>query len=97
MRHIGFGVSLIGGLGLAGFIYLVLAIGECLPRDGSAEMVACDATKQQEAWLYPLLFVIAVTGSLILHWRGAVGAWLAALTSGLIAAVMLMVVNALSG
>ena len=97
VRHIGFGVALAAGLGIAGFIYVVLAVSECLPRDGSAEMQACDAIKQRDFWLYPVLLTIALAGSLVLHWRGAVGTWLLAITSGLAAAIALMIINALSG
>jgi hypothetical protein len=97
IRHIGFGTVLLGGVAVAGFIYLILAISECLPRDGSAEMLACDATKQREAWLFPLLFVLSAAGSIVLHWRGAAGAWLVAVASGVIAAIALIVINALLG
>lgn len=95
MRHLGFGVSLIGGFGLAGFIYAILAVNECLPRDGSAEMRACDAIKRRDFWLYPVLVGLSAAGSIVLHWRGAVGTWLVALTTGLNAAIALMVINAL--
>lgn len=95
MRHLGFGAALLGGVVIAGFIYLILAVGECLPRDESTEMLACDATKQREAWLYPLLFVLSAAGSIVMHLRGAAGAWLVALASSLIAAVALMVINPL--
>jgi hypothetical protein len=97
VRHLGFGVSLVIGLGIAAFIYLVLAISECLPRDGSAEMQVCDAIKRRDFWLYPVLLSVSVAASLWLHLRGAAGTWLLAITSGLTAAIALMVVNALSG
>jgi hypothetical protein len=92
----GFGVSLAIGLAIAAILYLLLAIGECLPRDGSAEMHACEAIRRRDVRLYPVLLGTSVMGSVWLHWRGAVGTWLVALTSGLIAAVMLMTINALS-
>ena len=97
MRHIGFGMGLLTGIGIAGLIYLVLAVGECLPRDQSAAMHACEAIKRRDFWLYPVLFLISATGSVTLHLRGATGSWLLAATSGLIAAVALMLVNAFTG
>ena len=97
IRHLGFAMALLVGLGLASLIYLVLALSECLPRDGSAEMQACDAIKRRDFWLFPVLVGLSAAGSILRHWRGAVGTWLVALTSGLIAAMMLMVINALLG
>lgn len=97
IRHIVFSACLAIGLLSAAFIYLILAISECLPRDGSAAMQACDTIKQRDAWLYPVLLSVSVAASLWLHLRGAVGTWLLAITSGLTAAIALMVINALSG
>lgn len=96
-RHAGFGFSLLIGLGLAALVYLFLAISECLPRNGSPEMLACDAIKRREAWLYPALLAVSVTGAITLHIRGAARSWLMAMASGLMAAVALTVINALTG
>jgi hypothetical protein len=53
------------------------------------------SSTSKEYVMQPL--IIALSGSLVLHWRGAVGTWLLAITSGLAAAIALMVINALSG
>jgi hypothetical protein len=93
-QHIGFSIALLVGLFIAALVYLMLAIGECLPRDGSAQMQACDAIKRRDAWLYPVLFMASAGGSIVMHLRRASLALLLAATSGMIAAAALMLVNA---
>ncbi|AOL95364.1 hypothetical protein BG023_112452 [Porphyrobacter sp. LM 6] len=93
-RHIVFGLAFLAGFLVAASIYLILAIGECIPRDGSAQMHACDAIKRRDFWLYPLLFAATAGGSIAMHWRGVSLASLCAATSGLVAAVALMLANA---
>ena len=85
------------GVVIAGLIYLVLVISECLPRDDSLAMLACEAVKQRDFWLYPVLLTISLAGCIALYLRGAVGSWLVAMTAGLHAAVALTLINALLG
>lgn len=93
-QHIGFSIALLVGFFIAALVFLILAIGECLPRDDSAQMQACEAIKRRDVWLYPVLFMASAGGSIVMHLRSASLALLFAVTSGLIAAAALMVVNA---
>lgn len=66
-----FAVLTLVGLSLALLVFLGLAMGECLPRDGSASMRACDVAKQREFWLYPLLVLLSAATAVWLEVRGS--------------------------
>jgi hypothetical protein len=56
---------------IAFLIFLMLALGECLPRDGSAAMRACDAGKHFEVRALPLLELLALAGGLLAALKGS--------------------------
>lgn len=93
-RHIAFGAALIAGFVLATLIYFFLAMGECLPRDGSAQMLICDAIKRRDFWLFPTLWLIAVGYGVYRHVRIQSGAAMLALGSAILAWIALGLINA---
>ncbi|MBH0112270.1 hypothetical protein I5E68_04785 [Novosphingobium sp. YJ-S2-02] len=83
------------GLAIAYFVFAMLAMGECLPRDGSVEMQTCDAVKRREFWLYPCLvgaLLIVATWAQI---RGAVWGRMIGLICGVAAAMLLVLIEAI--
>ncbi|PWG01434.1 hypothetical protein DF286_00015 [Sphingosinicella humi] len=81
------------GLALAFLVFLGLAMGECLPRDESSAMHACDAAKQREFWLYPLLVLLSVAAAIWLEVRGSPFGRIVAALSGIIAFCALYLVE----
>lgn len=55
------------GFLLAAILYVFMAIGECLPRDGSAAMLACDQSKRIEGRLYPTSVLAGFAFATVLH------------------------------
>ena len=74
---------------------MFLAMGECLPRDDSPAMHSCDAAKHREFWLFPLLYVLAVAGSIWRRLRGSGNAWFLAVMAGPIALIALIIIGAM--
>lgn len=93
-RHIAFGAALMAGFAMATFIYLFLAMGECLPRDDSAQMLACDAIKRRDFWLFPTLWLITLACGIYRHVRMQGGAAMLALGSAILAWIALGLINA---
>jgi hypothetical protein len=61
--------------------YAFLALGECLPRDASAQMQACDKARSFEFWAYPSLCLSLFMAAALLGRKGlgrAVAPFLAA-------------------
>jgi hypothetical protein len=84
-----FALAAAGGLVLALAIYMGMALSECLPRDDSAAMRACDIAKAREFWLYPLLVLVSLTLSIWLHARGSRWGIALALGGAMIVAIAL--------
>lgn len=83
------------GLGFACVVILWLAMGECLPRDGSAAMQACDTAKDREFWLYPLLVLLNFATSVCLQVRGSSLGRIVAGSSGITAVLVLSIIEML--
>jgi hypothetical protein len=92
-----FVATTIAGLTVAFFVFVILAMGECLPRDGSGMMQVCDTTKQREFWLYPALAIALVVIAIWLQVNGRRSGRLIALGSGLAGAVVLWVAEMFIG
>ena len=90
-----FGLLLLAGLFLALLMFAGIAMGDCIPRDGSASMLACDATKQRAFWIYPLMVCAAAAIAVWLQARGSRAGGLLAIASGVVAMAGLLVVNAI--
>lgn len=94
---ISFIIMMIAGLTAAFFVFIMLAMGECLPRDGSDAMHTCDTIKQREFWLYPtLVFCLIVVATWLQMKQRRIGL-LVALASGFVGAIVLWLVEALMG
>jgi hypothetical protein len=88
-----FAVCSLIGLFSAAFIFAVLAMMECLPRDGSPSMHACDVAKEREFWLYPLLLVISLATAAWLQMRGPVWGKILAALAGVTALCVLILIE----
>ena len=90
-----FVASSIAGLLLAFFVFAMLAMGECLPRDGSKLMHACDVTKEREFWLFPALVMFMMAIATWVQFNARRLSHAIALTCGLTGAIALWLVEAL--
>ena len=81
------------GIGLALVCFVMLAIGECLPRDDSPAMLRCDQAKSREVWLFPVLIVCQLVMSKMMHAHGILGGRLLAGSCGLLALIVLPVLH----
>ncbi len=87
----------IAGLTAAFFVFMMLAMGECLPRDGSEAMHSCDTIKQREFWLYPTLVLCLIVAATWLQMKQRRIGLLVALASGLVGTMALWLIEALTG
>lgn len=92
-----FAAAVLAGLGLTVAVVMGLAMGECLPRDASATMHACDAAKQREFWLFPLLLLVTLVLAVWLQMRGSRWGQGLALAGAMIAAMAMMGIEWLIG
>ena len=90
-----FGLCSLIGLVSAALLFAFLAVSECLPRDGSVSMLACDAEKKREFWLYPLLFAVSLAAATWLERKGRLRGKLLAATAGIVAMCMLLLIERL--
>ena len=75
-------------------VFLALALGECLPRDGSAQMTACDLEKAREIWVYPLLVIVLMALAIVAELERKIWAKALVGASGLLALAILFLVEA---
>jgi hypothetical protein len=88
-----FAVCSLIGLSSAVLIFAVLAMMECLPRDGSPLMHACDLVKRREVWLYPLLLAMFLSLAVWLQMRGHVWGNVLGALSGVAALCLLILIE----
>ena len=74
-------------------IFGILAMAECLPRDGSLKMIACDIEKQREFWLYPLIVFGAIILAACAEIRGKTWGKTLSAASGVIALIILLMIG----
>ena len=91
-RWIVFAACELVGLVFAAFLFMGLAMSECLPRDGSPGMNACDITKQREFWLFPTLVAVWIGLATVLEVRRSTMGKVLATLSGVMALCSLAVV-----
>ena len=92
-----FATAVIGALGAGFVLFGLLALGECLPRDGSAAMQACDIEKQREFWLYPALMILSLGAGARLHAARPIPGLALAIASPLLSLVLLLTIGRLVG
>lgn len=68
------------------------AMGECLPRDGSLAMKACDAAKAREFWSFVLTYIVISALAVRAIWRKDAWGEVAALCSAPIGVAVLFCV-----
>lgn len=90
-----FGLCGLVGLASAALLFAFLAVSECLPRDGSVSMHSCDAEKQREFWLYPLLFVVSLAAAAWLERKERLWGKLLAATAAVVAMCILLLIERL--
>tara|TARA_R110001606_G_scaffold358205_1_gene509780 strand:- start:4446 stop:4778 length:333 start_codon:yes stop_codon:yes gene_type:complete len=90
-----FFATVLAGLVFAFLVFALLAMGECLPRDDSISMHACDAIKQREFWLYPALVTTLLGIAAWLQNSGQRVGHAIALTCGFTGVMMLWMIEAL--
>jgi hypothetical protein len=62
-RLIAFAAMAVLSLVFAFLLCIPLVLGECVPRDGSAAMHACDAAKRFEFRAFPILLLVAMAAA----------------------------------
>ena len=72
----------------------MLAMGECLPRDGSLETQICDVEKNREFWLYPLLVGSLIVLAAVVELRGKPWGKILGAASGLLSFLALIIIEA---
>jgi magnesium-transporting ATPase (P-type) len=85
------------GLLIAFLIFVVSAMGECLPRDGSTHMQVCDGEKRRFFRLYPTVVFSIVIVSAWLQAAGIRWARVLALFSGLVGIAAMWILLSLIG
>jgi hypothetical protein len=88
-----FAVCSLIGLASAMLIFAGLAMGECLPRDASASIHACDAEKHREFWCYPLLLAVSLSTAFWLQIRGSGWGKMVAALAGVAALCVLILIE----